>query len=308
MVDSSWYVALSAVLFTLGVIGVVIRDHPIVDGQVWADSVISRQPAWVAVYPLEGDQAQVQNVLGWTSIDPDNVLQNIVEGLQDLFGDADDQDVRVARSVAIDLNESGAAGQMFAALNFDAGERGTWEYPNGGDTVITFNDMPVGSAFRVVSHFIDVDDQRLDGNELIIDRVVTQGAGWLAAYSDEGGQPGQLIGQTQVGDGVSDDVRLEIDESLATPVIHVMLYTDASDEGNFDPNVDTLAQDMEGQPMARSFWITPPMAQVQSGQGQMPQDQSGAAQQDQGQMPQDQSGAAQQGEMQDQPDAAQGQQ
>jgi hypothetical protein len=103
---------------------------------------------------------------------------------------------------------------------------------------------------------ITVSDQAIDSGTITIDSVSSDGPGWIVVHADDGGAPGSILGQTAVTDGENQNVTIEIDPSMATDTLYVMLHTDAGEEGVFEPSEDEAVMDSDNLPVVQSFSIT----------------------------------------------------
>jgi hypothetical protein len=86
---------------------------------------------------------------------------------------------------------------------------------------------------------ISVDDQSIQSGHVLIDLVDAMKPGWVAIFTDEGGQPGTVLGYTAVPGGISNDVEVSINMNKATDKMIAMLLVDAGKMGTFEyPGVD----------------------------------------------------------------------
>jgi hypothetical protein len=82
---------------------------------------------------------------------------------------------------------------------------------------------------------IAASDQELqDDGQLVIDRVEINQPGWLVIYGDDDGQPGEILGYTQVDEGSSEDVSVEVDPLESTPHLYAILHIDEGEDGVFE--------------------------------------------------------------------------
>ena len=103
---------------------------------------------------------------------------------------------------------------------------------------------------------IEVSNQAFEDGMVTIDRVVSDGPGWVVIHADDNGSPGQVLGQSAVTDGENTDVQVEVDTDGATETLHAMLHADLGVEGTFEfPGADTPVQ-VDGQVVLASFTVT----------------------------------------------------
>jgi hypothetical protein len=83
---------------------------------------------------------------------------------------------------------------------------------------------------------LTIEDQYL---YITVDTVVMDGPGWVVVHADDNGSPGPVIGYTQVDEGENTDVEVQLDPTMITETLHVMLHEDTGEEGVFDfPDAD----------------------------------------------------------------------
>jgi hypothetical protein len=86
---------------------------------------------------------------------------------------------------------------------------------------------------------VRVFDQRVEGGAVTVAGVASVGPGWIVIHADDAGKPGTVIGSAPVRDGVSRQVRVEIDRAAATRVLYAMLHADLGAAGVYEfPGAD----------------------------------------------------------------------
>lgn len=81
---------------------------------------------------------------------------------------------------------------------------------------------------------VEVSDQvSLDGT-VTIAKVVSPGPGFLVIHRDNGGQFAEVIGAAAVNAGENINVTVDIDTSMATPVLYAMLHEDTGEVGVYE--------------------------------------------------------------------------
>ena len=109
-----------------------------------------------------------------------------------------------------------AAPTLHAVLHEDDGEAGVLEFP-AADRPLLVNGQPVVAAFT--AHYppdILVYDQPFIDGAIAVERVISEGPGWLAIYSDQDGQPGLIIGFAALEDGLNAAIRVALTASAVT--------------------------------------------------------------------------------------------
>jgi len=195
-------------------------------------AVLSRvevlEPSWVVIHADEDGQAGA--VLGAVRLD---------EGLHE--------------NVAVSIDRRYATPTLHAVLHEDTGEAGVLEYP-AGDQPILVNGEPVVAAFA--AHFppyVLIYDQPLVDGAITIDRVISEGPGWVAIYSDQDGQPGLIIGFAALEDGLNEHVRVELIESAVTPQLYARLHADTTPGDEFNVAQDAIVRFQERMPLPTVF-------------------------------------------------------
>jgi len=79
-----------------------------------------------------------------------------------------------------------------------------------------------------------VSSQRVEDNLVVVERVASQGPGWLVIHADANGAPGPDLGWTALKPGVNWNVRVKIDPAKATPYLWAMLHSDLGVVGKYE--------------------------------------------------------------------------
>lgn len=113
---------------------------------------------------------------------------------------------------------------------------------------------------------IAVANQALIDSTLTLPKVVLNNDGWVAIHADKGGVPGEIIGQVAVSAGEHKDVkvRVSVDGSNVTPIVHAMLHVDAGIKGTFEfPGADVPVT-ANGVAITGSFQVTKPVVDTKT--------------------------------------------
>jgi LPXTG-motif cell wall-anchored protein len=92
--------------------------------------------------------------------------------------------------------------------------------------------VPMASA--QVTPGVTVNDQPIVNGTVMVESVVSDGAGWIVIHTQADGKPGPIIGYAQVNAGMNSDVVVEVDGSAATDTLYAMLHTDAGQVGTYE--------------------------------------------------------------------------
>lgn len=212
-------------------------------GTVTISEVVAPEPSWLVIYA--DDAGQPGTVLGYTAV-PEGESTDV--------------------SVSVDVYQ--ATPTVHAGLHRDAGEADEFEFP-GPDEPVQVDGEAVVTTFpvdiRVLIPSIVVSNQELERGEgqVVVDSVTADRPGWVVIRADGTGgpngeaDPGPILGQTPVSEGVHEDVIVRFDWQQATPRLHAALYEDLGEEGRFDPAEDE-AITINGTPIHSSFTATLP--------------------------------------------------
>jgi hypothetical protein len=178
------------------------------DGLVTFENVVSNGPGWLVLY-LD-DAGEPGRILEYTPVRP-----GINEGL------------------SMTVNWRMATPTVHAILYEDGGEAGVFEVPDT-DTAVEVDDAPVASTFQLrMPPDIFALDQPVVNGEVIVERVISYGPGWLVVFFDEEGELGLIIGEAVLEDGVNEMVAVPVIETAVTPLLHLMVHQDHEPLGEF---------------------------------------------------------------------------
>jgi hypothetical protein len=100
-----------------------------------------------------------------------------------------------------------------------------------------------------------VTDQRLQDNAVVIERVVSQGPGWLVIHDNANGAPGPVVGWAALKPGVNWNVRVKIDGAKATPYLWAMLHSDLGMVGKYEFPGPDVPVTMAGKVVMKEFQL-----------------------------------------------------
>jgi len=81
---------------------------------------------------------------------------------------------------------------------------------------------------------VTVVDQPIANGQVTVEKVISDGPGWIVVHAQADGKPGPILGYTQVNDGENLGVVVEIDATRATQTLYAMLHTDAGTAGTWE--------------------------------------------------------------------------
>ncbi|MDL1902190.1 hypothetical protein FBR02_15645 [Anaerolineae bacterium CFX9] len=97
--------------------------------------------------------------------------------------------------------------------------------------------LPFSVAFAqmdMTTPSVTVADQVVLHGSVRVDAVVSNGPGFVVIHIDNNGAPGPVAGYRAVNDGVSYNVDIDIDTTVATPVLYAMLHEDTGEVGVYE--------------------------------------------------------------------------
>jgi plastocyanin len=229
---------------------VAVADQEIVDGRVVVAEAVSDGPGWLVIH-AQAD-GKPGPILGYSPI-------------------ADGANAEVL----VEIDAANATETLYAMLHTDAGEVGTWEFPEGSDAPVKVGEQVVTPSFAITGGLpvaedpivpsVTVADQEIADGKVTIAEVVSNGPGWLVIHAQADGKPGPILGYSPVADGANADVLVEIDAANATETLYAMLHTDAGEVGTWEfpegPDAPVMAGE---QVVTPAFAITGGLAMAEA--------------------------------------------
>ena len=207
----------------------VSNQEVLEDGVVTIDVVAATRPGWLALHIDDGGA-------------PGKIIAYVpVES-------------GINEQLMLTINWREATTLLHAVLYEDAGENGHFEETRI-DKPVRLEGTPVAVIFeaRYPPDVYVVNQPVVDGN-IVIERAVSYGPGWLVIYFDEEGQIGNIIGQAPLSDGINEQIVVPIVETAATPLLHLMLHQDTDEIGEFEfPRADPMVVHQGSVPHPISF-------------------------------------------------------
>ncbi len=147
---------------------------------------------------------------------------------------------------------------LYAALYVDAGEPLHFDYQTEDEPLMAEGEPVVAEFAATYPPDIFVLDQPLVDGMFEVERVISNGPGWLVAYFDDDGEPGLIIGSAPLVDGLNERVKVEVLETAVTNVLHLRLHEDSEPGDDFDfPRVDQPVLYQDRLPSTVTFSLTP---------------------------------------------------
>ncbi len=214
-VDSQPVVSDFMVEISVRLPSVAVSDQILAEDEtIIIDAVVATKPGWVALH--RDDQGVPGQMLSFLPVEKGET-----------------------ENLSMHLNWRLASPILHAVLYEDAGEKSVYEEPEI-DVPVQVNGRPIAGRFLVtLPPDIFVLDQPVVDGEIVVERVISYGPGWIVVYHDDEGNLGNIIGWAALDDGINQDIRFPIVESAVTPVLHAMIHQDLEEVGEFDfPRAD----------------------------------------------------------------------
>ena len=220
-----------------------VSDQEVMDGVVVVDTVVSPARGWIVVH---GDEDGAPGpILGHVAVDE---------------GESAD--------VEVDVDPNRVTGTLYVLLYEDLGTEDSFDVP-GADVPMEADGQALIRSFTVtdfeeemeeemeeMTPSVTVSDQDVMNGVVRVDRVVSDGPGWIVIHIDDNGSPGPVVGQAAVSDGENANVRVTIDTDMATETLYAMLHTDAGTEGTYEFPGDDVPVQLDGQVVVTAFVAT----------------------------------------------------
>jgi len=101
---------------------------------------------------------------------------------------------------------------------------------------------------------LEIADQQINGRSLSVSKVMTTADSWLAIYSNNAGQPGNLLGYQSVGVGTTENLIIELSPLPETTSLLGVLHTNLGTREKFEyPGGPDLIISKNGQPLIVPF-------------------------------------------------------
>ncbi|MCP4359358.1 MAG: hypothetical protein GY796_15195 [Chloroflexi bacterium] len=193
-----------------------IYDQPIVNGKLKVERVISNGPSWLVVY--YDDEGSPGLIIGYAAL---------ADGLNE--------------DVEVEVIDTAVTEQLHILIHEDTEPGDAFDFPRVDPRITYHGRQPLPYTFNNnPGKYMIVRDQSLVNNEgdtakLLAPVIVTDVPTWLALYADNDGHRGEILGQTRVMPGLSEDIVVEVPAAKVTETIYAILHLDAEPGGEFDP-------------------------------------------------------------------------
>lgn len=211
----------------------VTADRPVIsmedqtieeDGIVRVESISVGEPAWVVIY----NQGDFDNPLGQAYVPAGE------------YGD-----------VTVSIRWREADGMLSAVVYWDEGRAGRFDADN--DPVVLVRNAPYAEDFRAtLPPYVLVLNQVAADGVVDVERVVSNGVGWVSISNNVNGFPTTVIGFAPLADGLNENVEILVREEQATKILYAQVHRDLGVQGEFELGTDTLVW-VDNEPRAFGF-------------------------------------------------------
>lgn len=103
-------------------------------------------------------------------------------------------------------------------------------------------------------NMLEVASQQINGRTIFVSKVITTDDSWLAIYSDNAGQPGNLLGYQAVGAGIAHNLVIELSPLPENTALLAVLHSNLGARERFEyPNGPDVIIVKNGQPLIAPF-------------------------------------------------------
>jgi hypothetical protein len=186
-----------------------VSEQLAVNGMIVIENAVMPEAGWVVIHAVVGGQ------MGPTvGIAPLQAGEN--------------------QNVPVMIDTLGATPESMAVLHLDTGMAGMYEFDMMPDVdpPVLQDDQPVQTPFRLTA--ITAFAQMITNNTAIIGSVISDQSTWVALYSDNAGQPGDVLGSAPVPAGTTPAVVVPLNSEPTTEAIWAVLHLDDGTTGTFE--------------------------------------------------------------------------
>ncbi len=199
------------VTVTLPQPAVLVEDQVVsADGVVTVESVRALAPTWLVIHADEDGVAG--QVLGQVLLEAG----------------------RISRTSPCPFAWQQATPQLHAVLHDDSGELGYLDFPEADPPFIVGGSAVADTFAATFPPDVLVYDQPVRDGRVVIDRVISNGPGWVVVHFDDNGQPGLIIGESPLEDGLNEQVEVNLIQAALTPTLFARVHEDSVPGDGFE--------------------------------------------------------------------------
>lgn len=177
---------------------------------VVAESVLSDGPGWLVIHTEQ--DGSPGPVIGWAQLE-DGLNENVEVAL-----------------------EGDVTSNLWPMMHVDTGEAGVYEFGQveGADGPVAVDGNVVTFPINAAPDLILQDEATLSDGTLTIDGALIDAPGWLVIHASSDGGPGPVIGWAQLGDGLNENITIEVDTEMVGDQVFPMLHYDTGEAGVYE--------------------------------------------------------------------------
>jgi hypothetical protein len=179
------------------------------DGLVRIDSVRSPGPGWVVIHAQEDDA--IGPILGFSYVES---------------GQTED--------VVVHIPWREGTPTLYAMLHEDVGREQRFDFPEEDLPVLAIGEPVVAEIQVTYPPNLVIYDQPVIDGQIVVERVISDGFGWVVVYADDDGSPGIIIGSAPLEDGLNELVPVDLLETEVTEQLYIFLHEDTEPGDNFN--------------------------------------------------------------------------
>lgn len=147
----------------------------------------------------------------------------------------------LTKDLVVELNAERVTYRMWPMLHTDTGVVGTYEFGQveGADPPVLINDQVLTFPINAGPGLVLVDQEAEAGSAagkvvITVNEATIDQPGWIAIHSNDNGNPGPVLGVTQLHRGSNKNVTVEIDGTAAGTLVMPMLHYDTGAVGVYE--------------------------------------------------------------------------
>lgn len=211
----------------------VLFDQPVIESQFVVDRIISDGAAWLVAYQQDENE-QPGFIIGFAALQ-DGLNENVV----------------------VEVDGSAVTDTLLLTLHDDTGTLGEFDFP-ANDPRRDYQERAFFTPLNTATgSYLIVRDQAVADEQVTVSLVVAAVDLWAVVYSDEAGEPGEIIGQAFVPAGFAQEVVVEL-TAAPTTQLHVLLHADNGVAQEFEPQTADSPILRQGAALAIPFMVVEP--------------------------------------------------
>lgn len=199
---------------------VFILQQPVINGEIVVERIVTNEPSWLVVYT--DDEGSLGLVIGFIALEPG-----------------------ITENLTVPLVNGAETDVLYLIIHEDTNNEGEFDFPDG-DLPLRYEGQQETFSFRTgAGNYVITQNQPLaEDGEIVVPLVVTDVPTWVVVRAEAEGEPGEIVGMVLVPAGIHRNLSIDVDTSLATTTLYIILHLDAGTPGefNFPDGVDLPLQ------------------------------------------------------------------